>query len=154
MKRARQDDPAEPTKVSRTKTTKSYSHPFNVRPLANLLLNETYDDQVSWSPQLKSNSHQKVRSDGLGVFSELPDLLLLYILKKLSAKELCSCSSISKIFLIFCSTDQLWEVLCFEVWPLSFIFAEPFSEIWFYHACLITLLEIYISWVFLSRPTW
>lgn len=110
MKRARQDDPAEPTKVSRTKTTKSYSHPFNVRPLANLLLNETYDDQV--------------RSDGLGVFSELPDLLLLYILKKLSAKELCSCSSISKIFLIFCSTDQLWEVLCFE----KFGFTMPVSS--------------------------
>lgn len=106
-----------------------YKHPLNVKPLANVLLSQSSDSKVQVRTPIQLNVQE--RSEGLGNLTNLPDEIILFILKHISPEALSAGCLISKALFIFCSTDSLWEVLCFQVEksvPLLLSFSQKFGR--------------------------
>src|SRR5262245_9338412 len=79
------------------------SHPLGVKPAGN---------SYTASTNSKANT---------GLFTKLPDELLMHFLEYLKAQELRSLSQCCKFLYAFCYTDELWRALFIESPPKDFI---------------------------------
>lgn len=95
--------PSNPAATSGGSPAAILPHPLGVKPAGNAYTAST-------------NSKANV-----GLFTKLPDELLMHFLEYLKARELRSLSQCCKFLFAFCHTDELWRALFIESSPRDFI---------------------------------
>lgn len=59
---------------------------------------------------------------GLGTLQVLGDHDVIVIFRELSVKDLLTLNTVSKAWHQFCAWDELWRLLCFDLWEGDFVY--------------------------------